>query len=229
MTPINDSSSVFYVTRPGKLSERAARELLSREDCQAFSAAAAAVILFGDDLFDDAGQPADDAELEMMAEGESLMIPEETRVRVCGLFHTLCGDQFTNTPVHFERLTGAIIHGDPFIYEDDGETPDLTDALWAIHQAGLMLDDEDILDELSPAVLRRLEAIGDDEAEDLEEAAAALVDSPGDATESRGYVYDTLRLRLTLLAGELVSLGFEASDMADTSKELADLMAAASA
>lgn len=223
MTPSSNSSSALSPPALDRLLKPEALKLLAGSDCSAFAAVVAAVCLFGDDILDDDNQPLDEGELRLMAEDLNLVIPDETCSRICGLLNSVAGDEFTTHPTHFERMVGAIIHGDPFVYEDDNDMPTLTDALWALFQAGLMTEDDDPMTELGPRVKAFLQRIADEEAEDIEEVSAAFED---EADGGESYEFLELRLRMSILASELRALGLEADDMRDTHAELADLMSA---
>jgi hypothetical protein len=206
---------------PAYLDRITAERLLNDVETDAFAALLSVACLLGDDFLDEDGQPMTDSELQ-----ELLGVParQEVLVRVCGLLNAVAGDEFTTDPDHFRRMVSAIVEGDPFQYEDDGEEPTLPDVYWALYLVGLTVED-DIVSELGGRVLRYVAQLAEEEAEDSEDLAAEIKANGGaDAEELESYINRVLILRRAKLVIDLQALKCKPEWMADLDPELSSTM-----
>lgn len=207
-----------------------AAECLKDDDASAFACLVAAMALLqpedGDEpnpLFDDEddGQPLDPGALRILLEDAVPGHDGDCRGKVTGLLMAVSGDDFFEDPVHFERMVSAIIHGDPFRYEDDDDYPSAAEMVWAVYQVGLMIDEP--LDELfQDRVKRFMSDVFDEEAEDKEALLEGLDPEFEDPEEE--YYERFVTLRRALLAKELLALGVDADWLADLDPRLTDFL-----
>lgn len=210
---------------PAQLNRQVARELLADPETQAFACLVAACALLDEEVItDEDGQPPDEQELLLMLEGEQCHPHRESLTRIVGLLMATSGDEFNEDPVHFHRMCSAISDGDPFGREDDGDPLTLPDIYWAIYQTGLVIDEDEPLDELQPRVRKFLDELVEDEAEDVEELAKAILEEGGAAEDSEPYYKRLLVFRRQLLAEDLFRLGCKPDWMTTLDPELAGIM-----
>jgi hypothetical protein len=175
-----------------------AKALLLDPDTHALAAALAANRILGGELIDDDDEIPDESELSLLFEVEGVEVDGLNVSRIVGYLNALASEEFIERPADLMRISSAIIEGDPFFYENEGEDVPLWCVLWAIYQVDLMLEDN-IIDELSDRVKKHLQKMGREEAVDV----ASMMAGEGGG----GEVTDELiELRKTL-ANQLRQLG----------------------
>lgn len=186
------------------------RELLSKDT----SALASLVAMTGvlQDSFD-AANPMFDEEgdiLEFDALFEMLKVrsPDFDRDnlhRVFGLFMAATGSEFFSDPVHFERLVGAIVYGDPYLYEEDKKDPELVEMTWALFQVDRLLE-EDASSLLEVPVLQWITQVAERNPDDEDLVTRVDPDFEGNLAVGEAYAL-LLNYRRIALAEDLKKCG----------------------
>jgi hypothetical protein len=199
-----------------------ARQILRDHDSSAIACLVAAGALVGDDLFDEEdGQPYSEGELSWLFEHTGFKPLPSALAKITGLLFARSGDEFTDSPEHFERLTSAIVEGDMFAYQDDKEDPTVPDLYWALYQVGLTIEEDDMLDEIGPRVEKYIRKLIEEEVEDVEGLAAEVAEEGSDPSALDPYITRVLVFRRAMMAADLRRLGCKAEWLADLDPELA--------
>jgi hypothetical protein len=175
-----------------------AKALLLDPDTHALAATLAANRILGGELIDDDEEIPDESELTLLLDSEGVEADKLNVTRIVGYLNALASEEFIERPVDLMRISSAIIEGDPFFYENEGEDVPLWCVLWAIYQVDLMLEDN-IIDEMSERVKKHLQRMGREEAVDVNSMLAGE-GGGGEVTE------ELIELRGTL-ANQLRELG----------------------
>lgn len=207
--PLNDLS---------QLNRSAAIELLQEPDAHALALVIAANLILDGELLDEDDEIQDEESLRLLLEAQDVEITEENLVKVTGFLLALVSEAFTSRPSDTIRLSSAITEGDPFLFEDNPEDMETLDILWAIHQVNLLYED-DLVEELSPAVLKTLHRLADGFAFDLE----AYRESGEDEDFPDSPLLLLLDLRRRELASQLRTLGVPA-EWVDTDERLVAML-----
>ncbi len=222
MAMLDHPDTLLDMPMPGTLDVSVAREILRDHDSSALACLVSAAALLGDDLFDEEdGQPWSEQELGWLFEHTGFKPLPASLSKITGLLFARSGDEFTDSPEHFERLTSAIVEGDMFAYQDDKEDPTVPDLYWALYQVGLTIEEDDMLDELSPRVEKYIQRLIEDEVEDVEGLAAEVAEEGSDPDAIEPYVTRILVFRRAMMAADLRRLGCKAEWLADLDPELA--------
>lgn len=207
---------------PASIDRIVACQLLEDAETYALVALLCVCALLGDDILDEDGQPHSEHEMGIMLESHSSTVREENLTKVCGLLHAIAGDDYTDDPDHFRRLSSAIVEGDVFDYDD--EEPHISDLYWALYQVGLTVEDS-MVDSLGPRVRKYITDLAEDEAEDLEGLASAMAEEGEDPEDIEPYAQAVLVFRRAKLAKALYDLKCKPDWVEDLDPELAASMA----
>lgn len=188
------------------------REVL-RDDTSAMAAFVAASLLCASafepesPFFDEDGELLDyDSFLEIL-KAAAPDIDDDNPHRIYGLLMASTGDLFFTDADKFEKLSGAIVYGDPYRFDDDD--PLLVELVWAIFQVDLMVEgDADSL--LEKEVGDRIVEITEDNPEDAEMLAEIDPDFTGSVSD---FYAQLLRFRKADLRGDLGKCGVPAEIM----------------
>ena len=178
-----------------------------RDDTSALAAFVAASLLYASPFdtdspfFDEEGEILDyDSFIEVL-KSKAPDIDEDNPHRIYGLLMASTGDMFFTDADKFEKLSGAIVYGDPYRFDD--EDPLLVELVWAIYQVDAMVEG-DADDMLSAEVGDRIVEITEENPAD--EEVLAEIDS--DFTGSVDAFYERLlRFRVADLKGDLKKCG----------------------
>lgn len=209
---------------PAFLNREEARSILEDPASDALLALLSTSAFIGDDILDDEdGQPMLEEELREMLDAEHVRVAPENVTKVCGLLHAISGDEFLEDVIHFLRITGAIVEGDIYAYEDDQEEPTLADIFWTFYQINLVAEDN-LIDELGGRVQRYLTSLAEEEAEDKEALEEWIAQEGAEPEDLQPYVERELVFRRRRLAKGLSTLGCKPEWVSDLDPELAELM-----
>jgi len=104
-------------------------------------------------------------EVSILVKDKEPDVDEDNLHRLYGLIVASVEDLFFHHPDHFVNLSGAIVYGDPYYFED--EDPTLAELVWAIFQVDAML--EESADELiGPSVTAKILDLTDENPVDVE-------------------------------------------------------------
>ncbi len=210
---------------PARLDTSVAADLLKDPETSAFVCLVAACAILGDEaVTDEDGQPPDEEELDLMLGAEGVRPHEECLTKIVGLLMSVSGQEFFDDPGLFHRLASAIVDGDPFAREDDGDDLSAPDCYWAIYQVGLVADDEEPLDDLSDRVKDFIAEIASEEAEDMEGLAEEIAREGGDVESLQPYFETLLLIRRNLMAMDLIKLKCDPEWIEGMDPELAGIM-----
>lgn len=200
----------------------AAAKVLDNPDSSAIACYVASCAVLGKDedggspLFDDEDeQPEDPVAVHEMLRSAVPDYDPDNLQKIQGLVHAVAGDEFWSDPDHFTRMSAAILHGDPYYYEDEAEEPTLIELMWAIYQVDLLME-EDADELLEEPVLKFLTRLAEEQPIDLE-SLALEEDFTGPIEE---YYQTLLRFRRIDLGRELVELGMTEDQIAELDEEM---------
>lgn len=210
---------------PARLDVDAAAKLLLNPEASAFPLLVAACAIIGDEaITDEDGQPPSEEELELFLGAEGVRAHRDCLTKIVGLLMAVSGDEFFEDPGIFHRMASAMVDGDPFGREDDGDDLTASDCFWAIYQVGLVADEEEPLDELSERVKGFIEELADEEAEDLDGLAEEMIQEGEDIESIAPYYESLLLLRRNLMAMDLIKLKCDPEWIEGMDPELAGIM-----
>lgn len=208
---------------PQNLDRMAARALLGSQDVNALTCLLCLSLMVGDDIFDEDGQPADEETIREYLGSDSANVLDENITKAVGLLHAISGPEFVEDRTHFKRFVSAIIEGDPFHFDREEDEPTIPEVYWALYQVNFITED-DIIQELGPAVQDYISKLADDEAEDNQALAQAIAEEGDDPENIEPYVSRILVFRREDLANELTRLRCPAEWVREEDPDLADAM-----
>ena len=123
--------------------------------------------------------------------------------RIYSLLVAATGGEFFEDPDLFVRITGGIVYGDPYHFEEDQNDPLLVEMTWAIYQVDL-LQEEAAEEMLSERVAERIVEITEENPADLEILNEIEPDFAGGVEE---FYEHLLRFRTAELRKDLRACG----------------------